>query len=290
MVSGNIEPSSSSQCMWRLAISSWRFSSSAYGADLFITIGPCRRIAVRLPPTFRPLVASRLIRLSRVQCDTYHDHLIVNTVFNVSSDVLMILIPIPILIRTTLPLRKKIVLVALFSLGIFVIICALLSKSYSFILPYGLDWVFWYVREVSTAVIVANMPHCWPLVRRMFNVRSFLHESSRGTHSRSRLGTGGQYDRDGLRSGRDAQVTASKQKGGEVREHWFQMRSSKADSILSRTESEERIIHSKPLEIYQNVQFRVEDDTRGRGDSDDPLDPLRQGKQSTSRTIVTAEV
>lgn len=231
-----------------------------------------------------PMKLIRLLLLD--QCDTFHDHLVMNTVFNVSSDVLMLFIPLPILLRTNLPWRKKAVLVCLFSLGIFVITCALLSKAYSFILPYGLDWVFWYVREVSTAVIVANMPHCWPLVRRMFNLRSFLHDSSHGTHFRSR-GTAPQYDRDGLRSGTVGQKNASGVAG--EREHWFQMRSSRNDSSLSRTESEERIISGKPLEIYQQVQIRVDDDPRSMNESVSG-DPLRDQKSTRPTTVVTAEV
>jgi hypothetical protein len=75
------------------------------------------------------------------QCSTYHDHLIVNTVFNISSDLMMLCIPLPILIRAKLPIQKKLILCVVFSLGIFVIICAVLSKYYSFSLPYGVDWV-----------------------------------------------------------------------------------------------------------------------------------------------------
>ena len=75
------------------------------------------------------------------QCSTYHDHLVVNTVFNISSDLMMLCIPLPILIRAKLPLQKKLILCIVFSMGIFVIICAVLSKYYSFSLPYGIDWV-----------------------------------------------------------------------------------------------------------------------------------------------------
>jgi hypothetical protein len=75
------------------------------------------------------------------QCSTYHDHLVVNTVFNISSDLMMLCIPLPILIRAKLPMQKKLILCVVFSMGIFVIICAVLSKYYSFSLPYGVDWV-----------------------------------------------------------------------------------------------------------------------------------------------------
>jgi hypothetical protein len=53
----------------------------------------------------------------------------------------MLCIPLPILIRAQLPLRKKLILCIVFSMGIFVIISAVLSKYYSFSLPYGVDWV-----------------------------------------------------------------------------------------------------------------------------------------------------
>lgn len=67
------------------------------------------------------------------------------------------------------------------------------------------------------------------------------------------------------------------------------MKSGMADSIISRTESEERIIHAKPLEIYQNVQFRVDDDPLGRNDTGGVPDSLRNHKGTMSRTTVTAE-
>ena len=34
--------------------------------------------------------------------------------------------------------------------------------------------MYWYVREISTAVIVANLPHGWALLRRAFRLKSFL--------------------------------------------------------------------------------------------------------------------
>lgn len=79
----------------------------------------------------------------------------------------MLIIGLPIFIRVHVPLRQKVPLVLLFSLGIFVIIAAILNKIYSFTNPFGTEWVFWYVRESSTALIVANMPFVWGLPRRL---------------------------------------------------------------------------------------------------------------------------
>jgi hypothetical protein len=230
------------------------------------------------------------------QCSTYHDHLIVNTVFNISSDVMMLCIPLPILIRAKLPLQKKLILCIVFSMGIFVIICAVLSKFYSFSLPYGVDWVrpflkpsflstyanfrrkvYWYVREVSTAVIVANMPHLWALMRRTFNLRAFLSYSST---LRSRLGTNSRPET--LPEAGSTQITDNRK--------WYGLKNkgSHPDSFLDQSESEERIT-GVPLKIRKDVEFRVERDSVGR-DTDhdleyaraDTLEPsgLRTGWQS----------
>ncbi|KAE8352504.1 hypothetical protein BDV28DRAFT_148963 [Aspergillus coremiiformis] len=136
------------------------------------------------------------------QCSTATHHLIMTMVFNVSSDILMMCIPLPLLISASLPVRSKIVLVGVFGMGTFLILCATLSKVYSFKDPFGPEWLFWYVREASTAACVANIPNCWSLVRRVFHLGSWtgsLHSKHRthhyirseygtGTHSRTRKG------------------------------------------------------------------------------------------------------
>ena len=52
-------------------------------------------------------------------------------------------------------------MVGVFSLGIFVVLAAVLNKVYSFTQPFGSLWSFWYVRESSTALLVANLPFVW---------------------------------------------------------------------------------------------------------------------------------
>lgn len=58
----------------------------------------------------------------------------------------MLLIPLPLLTKSALEPIKKITLLALFSLGIFVMICAIMNKYYSFTEPFSPIWTFWYVR------------------------------------------------------------------------------------------------------------------------------------------------
>jgi hypothetical protein len=111
-----------------------------------------------------------------IQCSTATDHLITNAVFNLSSDIAMLVIGFSLFIRSKLPWSRKLILCCIFSLGIFVILAAVLNKYYSFSHPYGSQWTFWYIRESSTAMLVANLPFTWTLLRRMFKLQAFNGE------------------------------------------------------------------------------------------------------------------
>jgi hypothetical protein len=87
----------------------------------------------------------------------------------------MLAIAISLFARSRLPWHRKVILCGIFSLGIFVILAAILNKYYSFTHPFGSQWTYWYVRESSTAIIVSNLPFIWTLLRRMFNLKSFDH-------------------------------------------------------------------------------------------------------------------
>ncbi|RMZ79015.1 hypothetical protein DV737_g3644, partial [Chaetothyriales sp. CBS 132003] len=119
------------------------------------------------------------------QCTTALHHLITNLVFNLTSDILIMSIPLPLFIKVKLELKRKLLLVFPFIFGFFTMICAILSKHASFTNPYSSEWVFWYCREASTAMIVANMPYSWSLIRRAFRLKSFFGasgERSEGGH------------------------------------------------------------------------------------------------------------
>jgi hypothetical protein len=127
--------------------------------------------------------------------------------------------------------------------------------------------VYWYVREISTAVIVANMPHLWALARRTFNIRAFF---SRGSASKSRLGTNSKPET--LPQAGPTQIMDGRK--------WYGLKGKggNPNSFLDQSESEERII-GVPLEIRKDVEFRVEHDTVTRD-----LDPdLKYAKQDYYR-------
>ncbi|RAQ57142.1 hypothetical protein COH21_012764 [Aspergillus flavus] len=67
------------------------------------------------------------------QCGSYFNHLITTTILNISSDLLMLCIPLPLYSRSQLPVKKKIAVCAVFSLGGIVILMAALNKYYNFI-------------------------------------------------------------------------------------------------------------------------------------------------------------
>ncbi|KAF2497587.1 hypothetical protein BU16DRAFT_506050 [Lophium mytilinum] len=135
----------------------------------------------------RPFSNYWAVPTPNIQCSAATHHLIMNAVFNLSSDLMMLVVALQMLIRSRLPLRRKIVLSGIFGLGIFVILAAVLNKYYSFTQPFGGQWTYWYVRESSTALLVANLPFCWTLLRRLFNLRAF--DSGGATRSQRTLAT-----------------------------------------------------------------------------------------------------
>ena len=133
----------------------------------------------------------------------------------------MLLIPLPLLIKARLPFKRKAVLCGVFSLGIFVILAAILNRYYNFTAGYGsLIYLNWYAGEAATAVMVSNIPHCWPVLSRVFRLGSFK-STSQGPNS-------GSNQRYGLSS--KSAVTSSRRRYDE---HGY-----------IRSESEERIANA----------------------------------------------
>ncbi|KAF1991681.1 hypothetical protein K402DRAFT_322826 [Aulographum hederae CBS 113979] len=124
----------------------------------------------------RPFHGYWAVPTSNFQCSAAINHLITNAVFNISSDLIMLAIGLSLFIRSRLPFKRKLVLCSVFSLGVFVIVAAICNKYYSFTEPFGSMWTYWYIREASTTLIVANLPFLWTLLRRLFNLGAFDEE------------------------------------------------------------------------------------------------------------------
>ncbi|KAK8125457.1 integral membrane protein PTH11 [Apiospora kogelbergensis] len=191
-----------------------------------------------------------------VQCSAATNHLITNAVLNISSDVMIIMIPMPVLLQAQLPVKKKAILCCVFALGTFTILAAALNKYYSFNQPFGSEWTFWYIRESSTAIIVTNLPSTWTLCRRVFNLRSF-HGKSSG--ARTSEAAGSRFARSGYGNGR-SHISSTERR------------------IITRSESQEQIFHDDgldlpiPLKIYQQHEVSIKTeriDEHGEGNPKD---------------------
>ncbi|KAK3360915.1 hypothetical protein B0T24DRAFT_119862 [Lasiosphaeria ovina] len=112
------------------------------------------------------------------QCKTYHYHIITVTVLHVSSDLAMLCIPLPVIIRARLPLRRKLVLCGVFSLGGLVVVVAILNRYFNLAMPNDSGFLRWYNAEAATAVVIANVPFCWALLRQVFALDSWAASSS----------------------------------------------------------------------------------------------------------------
>lgn len=83
-----------------------------------------------------------------------------------------------------LPWRQKIVVAFIFSLGIFVIIAALLTKVFNLTDVYDAGYMLWYIREASVAVYMSNLPMIWPLLREWFPCLRALTPGAGRTYER----------------------------------------------------------------------------------------------------------
>jgi hypothetical protein len=73
-------------------------------------------LQTRVGHTFGSL---RFLLMVVEQCSAATNHLITNAVFNISSDLIILSIPMPLLFRVRLPMKNKVVLVSVFLIGAF---------------------------------------------------------------------------------------------------------------------------------------------------------------------------
>lgn len=124
------------------------------------------------------------------------------------------------------------------------ILSALLSKYYSFTEPFGSSWTFWYIRESSTALITANLPATWTLLRHHFHLSSFHAKSSQRTTGQNISGFRSAYGNNRLGS----------------RLHSTAGRGDEDAMELGATDSQEQInkTYMMPLQIYKQQEVQVE--------------------------------
>jgi len=117
------------------------------------------------------------------QCWSYYNFEIVEGMFNISADLAVLLVAIPLLMKLRIPIQQKIILVSVFGMGIFAIVAAILTKVYSLdpnLVSYA--YLNWYFREASVSVYITNLPAVWALIRDLFPAVRYWGYPAR-THS-----------------------------------------------------------------------------------------------------------
>lgn len=136
----------------------------------------------------RPISQYWAVPVSNTQCASYQYYQIVNAVFNISTDIMLLAVGLPPVLKARLSIQQKLILAVVFGMGSFVIIAAILRAIYCLV-PSLISYVYmnWYFREASVAVYVTNAPAIWILLRDIFPGLQRLGHSTRKTTSGNKL-------------------------------------------------------------------------------------------------------
>jgi len=136
----------------------------------------------------RPLSGYWAVPVTDPQCASYQMFQIVNAVNNISTDIMLLAIALPPMLKARLSIQQKLILTVIFGMGSFVIVAAILRAIYCLV-PSLISYVYmdWYFREASVAIYVTNAPPIWVLLRDIFPNLQRLGQSTRKTTSGNKL-------------------------------------------------------------------------------------------------------
>ncbi|KAJ0418275.1 hypothetical protein BJY00DRAFT_188300 [Aspergillus carlsbadensis] len=221
----------------------------------------------------RPFSQYWAIPVDNPQCATYQHYSITQAVFNLSSDAWMLAIPIPLLKGSQMPLKKKLLLISVLGLGVFVMIAAILNKYFNFAAPDTTIYQLWYIREASTAIYVANLMCWWPLLRKIFGKALSQYSSNYRTNrygDPSHQSGGLSQQLGSVVANASAKGTQTSTAGKKGTKRWWKggVSHSRSESkVLATSASQEAINNDSggresqtdvPLEIWRKVEYNVE--------------------------------
>lgn len=187
------------------------------------------------------------------------------------SDICVILIPIPILAKLQVPIQRKIILVVMFSSGIFIMICTILRAYYSLTSITNLGTALgWADRECFVAAIVVSLPGIKPLFRNTRWLGSANRKNSKGTYNSDG------YNAFGSKSGKTKTFVSSRSRKSGGFELDSVLHTNKG-SRISEAGSEEYI-----LEQDRSISARQQDPMAIRVTTEYTLQS-EQGKSDQSR-------
>lgn len=199
------------------------------------------------------------------QCWSYFNYQVIEAAFNISSDIFVLAIAIPILVKMQVPFLQRAILIAIFGMGVFIILAAILTKLFS-IYPPLLTYAYlnWYCREASVCVYVTNLPAIWTLVLDVF---PRLRSLGRGTRNTSGSNHGAQSR---VVRGQDYKL-----------QNFSRLGSTTGTPGVKNSESQEYIVSDVKdpqggLHINKDVTFTVK---RNSLSDEDDLGPTKPGDQ-----------
>lgn len=173
----------------------------------------------------RPIQQYWAVPVSNPQCASYQYYQIVNAVFNISTDIMLLAIGLPPVLKARLSLQQKLILGVVLGMGSFVVVAAILRAIYCLV-PSLISYVYmnWYFREASVAVYVTNAPAIWILMRDAFPGLQRLGKSSRKT-------TGNQYAYNQNKGGHGVAYVTSQLSGAGVssKNSWVKIQGTQFD-------------------------------------------------------------
>ncbi|KAK5072258.1 hypothetical protein LTR70_010510 [Exophiala xenobiotica] len=205
----------------------------------------------------RPLSQYWAVPVSNPQCASYQYYQIVNAVFNISTDIMLLAIGLPPVLKARLSIQQKLILGVVFGMGSFVIIAAILRAIYC-VVPSLVSYIYmnWYFREASVAVYVTNAPAIWVLLRDISPGLQRLGYSTRTTSGNKIPSHGGAYV-----------ISQASGANPDKKANWMRIAGRGYDNRdLNTIDMDEYPINK--AEVTTSVS-RVNDGHRGQGSQDD---------------------
>ncbi|KAK0609585.1 hypothetical protein B0T17DRAFT_566464 [Bombardia bombarda] len=100
-----------------------------------------------------------------------------NAALNITTDIILLVVPVPLLWRLQIPKKQKLILMFLFGVGIFACITSIIRLQSLYMISvappelqsvYGVSIAVWSCIEINTAIICASIPALKPLVVKVF--------------------------------------------------------------------------------------------------------------------------
>ncbi|KAL2188629.1 hypothetical protein L209DRAFT_751656 [Thermothelomyces heterothallicus CBS 203.75] len=196
-----------------------------------------------------------------------------NAGFSIATDIIILLLPMPLIWKLGAPRAQKIALMAVFAIGIFAVVTSCLRVTTLDIFAtspdntYNIDNVMWTIVEPNVAIVCSCLPILRPLVVKLIPGLGSKHYGSYGSYGTPGYGTGRSRTNNTQRS-------QSRPDGADARHDWMELGGVKSQGEnlatirrpSSHTGSEETILRGTPAPpkdpnitgIQKTVEYSVQ--------------------------------